>query len=385
MHNAPEILAKCIVSENAAQGDTCSSGGSCSNKDACSSSGSCSSKDACSSGGSCSTKDACSNSGFYSNKDACSSGGSCSIADFLAASRLPKKEARECLKHVLNLSDSFILAHSADYFIQEKALIKLRDMEKNRLSGLPLAYVLEKRYFYRNEFYCPCGVLIPQPDTEILVENAVFAGKKYGQGFTDNISAPNCTALPETEKISFGNTEKSESDSFAILDLCSGTGCIGISVAEELAPFFKEIHLVLADIDKTANKASEINARNILKKYKNIKTEIINSDLFSDISASFDLLLTNPPYIKTSEIATLDNEVKAEPLLALDGGEDGLFLIKKIIENAKEHLNAHGSIFIEIGCTQGAEVWELLKRNSFQNIKIIKDLSGLDRVLKANI
>ena len=241
-------------------------------------------------------------------------------------------------------------------------LIKLEDKEvseevkkefeknlKKLTLGYPIQYITHKQEFMKLPFYVDESVLIPQPDTEILVEETLKEIEKY-----ENVK---------------------------ILDLCTGSGCIGISIAQ----YAKNVEKVtLADISKDALVVARKNA--CLNNVEN-KVEFVRSDLFTNITGLFDGIVSNPPYIKRDVISNLDLEVQREPHLALDGGLDGLDFYKKILENADKYLNPKGFLFLEIGYDQKDDVkkiWEDLwksGRTKLNHFEERKDLAGLDRVI----
>ena len=196
------------------------------------------------------------------------------------------------------------------------------------------------------EFYVDESVLIPQPDTEILAEEVIEIIRK--------------------RKLS------------KVLDLCTGSGAIAVSVAK----FLENVKVYASDI---SNEAIKIARRNSNK--NNVKIEFIHSDLFEEFSGEdkFDIIVSNPPYIKTDIIGTLSQEVQKEPLLALDGGIDGLDFYKKIIKQAKEYLNTNGFLALEIGYDQKEEVENILGKNGYKNIYSKKDLEGHNRIIIAHI
>ena len=181
------------------------------------------------------------------------------------------------------------------------------------------------------------NVLIPQPDTEILVEKAIDILKD----------------IPNAK----------------VLDLCTGSGAIAISIKKELP----DIEMYASDISKNALKVAKRNSENILGKDK---ITFIESDLFEniDLDNGFDLVVTNPPYIKTDVIMTLDKEVQSEPILALDGGKDGLDIYRRIKESI-EKLNIKRTL-LEIGYDQGEDILKI-----FEEATIYKDYAGNDRVV----
>lgn len=251
----------------------------------------------------------------------------------------------------MSVDTSVFLAHPETEIPQNK-LAAISKLVNERKTGKPMAYVLESRSFFHSDFFTPEGVLIPQPDTETLVEEAV--------------------------KTACGLSDKS---SVRILDLCAGTGCIGISVAKELSPFFNNVYLTLSDISLKAYEVFSVNCKKLITE-KNIHINRICGNLFEKIEDKFNLILSNPPYIKTSLIPTLPSEVQAEPVIALDGGKNGTELIFRIITESRNHAMENACMLMEIGYDQGLEVSTMFKSNSMDNVSVIKDLGNCDRVVK---
>ncbi len=194
------------------------------------------------------------------------------------------------------------------------------------------------------DFYVDENVLIPRQDTEILVEEVI------------------------------NNCNKNVKSSYKILDLCSGSGIVGVS----LAKYIKNADVVCADISKSALEIAKQNARK--NKVNNIK--FVCSNMFSNIKDKFDIIVSNPPYIKRNVIKTLQKEVQKEPNIALDGGIDGLDFYKIIACEAYKYLYGNGGLFLEIGYDQKEEVMSLLKRSGeYRNIYSKKDLYGNDRIV----
>lgn len=224
----------------------------------------------------------------------------------------------------------------------EEAIEKFFSDIKKREKHIPLQYILEEQEFMGFSFSVNRHVLVPRQDTEVLVE--------------------------EVAKIAKGKS---------ILDIGTGSGCIIIS----LAKLQKLKKAAGADISKealeTAKKNNEKNGTCV---------HWIQSNLFENIKEKYDIIVSNPPYIKSQQIETLMPEVKDyEPLLALDGGEDGLYFYRNIISNGKKYLEENGKVFFEIGCEQKEAVSQLFKEHGFTSIKTIKDLAGLDRVVSARL
>lgn len=219
-----------------------------------------------------------------------------------------------------------------------------------RKNHMPCQYITKKQMFMGYEFGTARDVLIPRPETELLVEEAL----KQAEDFSEN--------------------------PLRVLDLCCGSGCIGLSFwkkREEAG--HGEDEVILADISDAALALSERNRCQI-----DAKCEIVKSDLFSDINGKFDFILSNPPYIKSGDIAGLMEEVRDfEPRLALDGKESGLYFYEKIIKEAGNYLNEAGRIFFEIGFDQYEDVRRFLVAAGFENVNIVQDYAGLDRVVTA--
>lgn len=220
----------------------------------------------------------------------------------------------------------------------------------------PIEYITNKKSFMNCELYVNSNVLIPRSDTEILVENLI-----------------------DILNNEFGNYKKN--DEIKILELCTGSGCIPVGtlmyLKEKNKELFNRIKFISIDI---SHKALEVAKVNVDKYDLDEKIQLIQSDLFNNVpSNEFDIIVSNPPYIETNIINSLSKNVKKEPIIALDGGEDGLYFYNEITKNAKEFLKDNGYIIYEIGYNQAESVCNVLKENGFKNNIIKKDLSGNDR------
>ncbi len=254
-------------------------------------------------------------------------------------------KAKMLLSSILNKSKEYLIIYSDEEIskeLEKDFFDKIEILKENT----PIQYILNKQEFMGLEFYVDESVLIPQPDTEILAEEVIEIIRK--------------------RKLS------------KVLDLCTGSGAIAVSVAK----FLENVKVYASDI---SNEAIKIARRNSNK--NNVKIEFIHSDLFEEFSGEdkFDIIVSNPPYIKTDIIGTLSQEVQKEPLLALDGGIDGLDFYKKIIKQAKEYLNTNGFLALEIGYDQKEEVENILGKNGYKNIYSKKDLEGHNRIIIAHI
>ena len=216
-----------------------------------------------------------------------------------------------------------------------------------RITHYPLQYIVGEWEFMGLTFKVNEHVLIPRQDTEVLVEKAVSVIESEFTNYKGNIN---------------------------VMDMCTGSGCIGISVAKNV----NHTHVTCVDVSKEALEVAKENAQN--NKVKNIS--FVQSDLFTNVSGKYNVIISNPPYITSSEIEKLMPEVKDyEPRIALDGDKDGLKFYRLIIERSKEYLEEKGFILFEIGYDQGKQVKELLKQKGFADIEVLKDLSGNDRVV----
>lgn len=242
--------------------------------------------------------------------------------------------------------------------VKEELLEELERVLKQREQRVPLQYLMGECEFMGYDFYVDERVLIPRQDTECLVELAVESIRekkvKLGQEYSEADHGENVSKVK-------------------VLDLCTGSGCIGISVAK-LCP---DTEVTLADISEGALSVAKKNADNL-----GADVTLIRGNLFENIEGRFDYILSNPPYIPSEVIEGLMPEVKEhEPRLALDGEADGLSFYRKIINEAPDYLNPEGRIYFEIGAEQGKDLIRLMDERGFSEVKVHKDLAGLDRIV----
>ena len=259
----------------------------------------------------------------------------------LTAAEVPDADldAWYLLEWCTGVSRSHYLAYP-DEIISHDQEEQYRASLVKRERRIPLQQITGEQEFMGLSFYVNEHVLIPRQDTEILVEE----------------------------------TAKFLRDGMQFLDLCTGSGCILLSLLH-LEPGVEGTGV---DLSPEALKVAEKNRERL-----GAKAALIQSDLFDKIESAFDVIVSNPPYIKRAEIETLMDEVRLhEPYMALDGHEDGLYFYRKIAEEAPKYLRAGGGLFLEIGCDQGACVAELLRQQGFADVKVVKDLAGLDRVVE---
>ena len=262
-----------------------------------------------------------------------------------------KTDAFYLLEYVFNMNrSSFFLKGNESIEDNQTGKIKeYFDKIDIRKNHTPLQHITNCQEFMGLSFYVDENVLIPRQDTEILVEKAIEI----------------CNG------IDIGNTDGNK---VRVLDMCTGSGCIAVS----LAKLCKNTMVTAVDLSDKALEVAVINAKN-----NEADINFKESDLFTSLSETlFDIIVSNPPYIKTGDIENLMEEVKFnEPFMALDGSEDGLKFYRRITEESVKYLRAGGYLVYEIGYDQAVEVRAIMESNGFDDIEIIKDLAGLDRVV----
>lgn len=255
----------------------------------------------------------------------------------------PKLKARILMQYILNKERQYILVHDNEELTKEQ-LEKYFLCIKKIASGIPLQHITNLQEFMKLNFYVDENVLIPRPDTETLVEEVIKISTKV-----------------RAKKI---------------LDLCTGSGAIAVS----LAKYLENVQIAAVDI---SSKALQVAIRNAKNNNVEEKITFIESDLFTDIvKEKYDIIVSNPPYIKSNVIPNLNEEVRKEPYIALDGGIDGLNFYKKIIKNGYEYLKYKGYLCLEIGYDQKEEVEQIIKNDGkYFNTYSKKDLYGNDRII----
>ena len=257
----------------------------------------------------------------------------------------PKQKARLIMQYVLNKPKEYILIYDKNQVSKEEEERYMNNINK-LCKGTPVQYITNFQEFMNMRFYVNKNVLIPRQDTEVLVEEVISLAKK--------------------------------STDIKILDLCTGSGIIGISLSKNL----KNAEVYASDISEGALKVAKIN-----NEKNNAKVNYIHSDLFENIpKIKFDYIVSNPPYIKTDVIETLSDEVRKEPILALDGGYDGLKFYTKIAKEAINYLKYGGYLCLEIGYDQKDDVIDILeKTGNYTKIYCKKDLCDNDRIIIAKV
>lgn len=271
------------------------------------------------------------------------------------------------LEHCLKQNKTWILVHSEKELSAEQ-FSWLTEAVAKRKTGLPVAYITGHKEFYGYDFTVSPDVLIPKPDTEILVEKAI-----------DEIIT----------KIEF-----QPEIVLSVCDMCAGSGCIGISVLKNLIEEFKIPSgqlpkFTIADISEKALDIAKQNAKKLLPPAEFEELRFIQTDLFSEVPFTFDLILTNPPYIPAKMVTALLKDGRNEPRLALDGDiglfgvpteeNDGLGIIRRLVPESYGHLAYNGVLLMETGEYNAAATKIIFEQNKFRCTKIFKDLEGQDR------
>ncbi len=253
----------------------------------------------------------------------------------------PRFEAEIMVMSVLGINRTQLIT-DGKRIVTDRETANVNEMVNRRLSGEPLQYITGECEFMSLSFFTDRGVLIPRSDTETLVETVL---------------------------------EQMDGEKTNVLDICAGSGCIGISIAH----YRKNAFVRLIDI---SDKALETAQKNIEKNNVSSRVSAMKMDILQECPVGeYDIIVSNPPYIETETIGTLQTEVKDfEPILALDGGADGLMFYRRIAEITPLILKKDGIMAFEIGYKQGDAVKEIME-NNFLNVKVIKDLCGNDRVV----
>lgn len=255
----------------------------------------------------------------------------------------PKLKSRLLMQSILNQTRQYVIVNDMEELEknkEEQYFSAIKILKK----GIPIEHITHQKEFMKLNFFVDKNVLIPRQDTEILVEEVIKIAQKT-------------------------NAKK-------ILDLCTGSGAIAIS----LAKYLPQSEITAIDISNDALKIAKKNAVS-----NNVENQItfISSDMFTNLNEEkFDIIVSNPPYIKTNVIDNLDIQVKNEPHIALDGGKDGLYFYKKIINESYQYLKYKGFLCLEIGFDQKIDVIELIENtNNFDGTYSKKDLYDNDRII----
>lgn len=271
----------------------------------------------------------------------------------------PVVEAGVMLCFALECDRVFLYTHSENA-IDDKILERYLTFINLRAKGMPIQYITGHQEFMSLDFAVNSHVLIPRHDTEILVETVI----EYVNGLYTAVSISGSPSpVPQVH----------------ILDIGTGSGCIAVSIAY----YARQCRITAADISQKALETAFLNA---FKNNVSDRIEFVRSNLFDSLNEQkFDVIVSNPPYIPSDEINFLQTEVrKFEPVIALDGGQDGLDFYRRIVDEAPRFLKPQGLLAFEVGCGQSQDVAGLMKGMYF-DISIIKDLAGIERVVTGRL
>ncbi len=255
----------------------------------------------------------------------------------------PKMKARLLMQFVLNKSRQYIIVNDTQNLTTNQEEMYKKAIEKLK-KGIPIEHITHQKEFMKLTFFVDNNVLIPRQDTETVVEEAIKIGRTI-----KNVQ---------------------------ILDLCTGSGAIAVS----LAKYIKNSKITAIDI---SHKAIQIAKKNAINNKVESQITFLESDLFENLpEQKYDIIISNPPYIKKDVLKSLSKQVKKEPIIALDGGYDGLDFYRKIISKAYDYLKFSGYLILEIGYDQKEDVIDLIKKqDKYNKIYCKKDLCGNDRVI----
>ena len=243
----------------------------------------------------------------------------------------------------MNMEKLFL---NADRSINQKKIDLIEKLTSRKTKGEPTAYITKNSYFYSLEFHVNKNTLIPRPETEQLVSESL----KLIQ----------------------------ENNYYKILDLCCGSGCIGISILKNSK---NKVEISFSDISK---EALEVCKKNIKKHKVNRYSKILNQDLYGKDSKKYDLIVSNPPYVSKKDFIKLEkNIINFEPRLALISDKNGIYHLEKIILESQKNLKIGGSLIVEVGASQASKVIKIFKKVGFNDIVVSKDLNKIDRIISA--
>lgn len=280
----------------------------------------------------------------------------------------PRLDAELILAHTLGLTrvDLYVRFEQP---LQQSELASVRALVERRRKGEPVAYLLGKREFYGRTFAVDARVLVPRPETEVLVGVVLELLPKPGAAATETdaaVAADGPTGEPAERRV---------------LDVCTGSGAIAVTLAAERAD-------LRVDATELSEGAAEVARGNASKHGVGDRVRVLLGDLFGPVEKGrrYDVIASNPPYIPSADVAGLMADVRDfEPHLALDGGDDGLVLVRRLLNEAPEYLLAGGALVLEIGHDQGRRVAELARAQGYEEVALKEDYSGIERVVLARV
>lgn len=257
------------------------------------------------------------------------------------------------MEHITGYDRAYYFSHQEEE-LREQQTEEYKKMIEKRAQHIPLQHLTGVQEFMGYEFKVNENVLVPRMETEFLVEDAIDILRRI-------------YAVPY----------RAENKTIRVLDLCTGSGCIVISILKWMQKNNVNIEGIAVDISEKALEVARENAEKL-----EVSPVFLQGDLFEPVEGKFEVIVSNPPYIPTQDIETLDPEVKDhDPYLALNGEEDGLHFYRRIIKESTEYMMPGGWMLFEVGHDQGKAVHRLMREHGYSNVEVQKDLSGLDRIV----
>jgi len=283
------------------------------------------------------------------------------------------KEAEQLVTQGLDIE--LVDLYKNDPVLDDKKCLYIDEMAQRRSRREPLQYIVGYCKFLDVKILVGCGVLIPRPETELIAEMAVKRVRSY------ELRVKNQDSVVQAHNSNLAALTSIQKSQLRILDLCTGSGCLALALARE----FPDAHVFGTDISEIALDYSKRNAE--LNRVNNV--EFRRGHLFEplcgrrDTTPGFDLIISNPPYIRTDEIQTLQPEIRDwEPARALDGGADGLNFYREIISQAGKFLKTNGILMLELGAGCADEAVEMMKAAGYADVELLKDYAGIERIIQ---
>lgn len=297
---------------------------------------------------------------------------------FKDVSQSPRLDAELLLRRALKDVDRIYLLMNLDKEVSENEFKEFEKMALQRLKHRPIAYILGVREFMGLDFEVREGVLIPRPDTEILVERAFKSIDDLQENLSNGeVKSSPVNSISDSIEKEIGFSIVAKINSIKVLDIGTGSGAIAIS----LKYYRPKISVDAVDLSDDALEVSMNNSKKILG---DGKINLIKSDLFKNVHDKYDIIVSNPPYIEKKDMKEMDAQVlDYEPHSALFAEDEGLFFYKKIIVEAKKYLNDNGRLIFECGHDQAYKIKDIFISEGYVDIEITKDLAGINRVVEA--
>lgn len=292
-------------------------------------------------------------------------------------SSTPRLDIEILISKVLGYENKIDLMMNYDRILTDEEFYSFIQLFSKREQSMPIAYIINKREFMGYDFYVDERVLIPRPDTEIIVEEVI------------NIIVEKMNNIEKNDICCSNNSnsiDNGDERSIKLLDMCVGSGAIALSTSKYLSEnqnIDKNLEVYGVDISTGALEVSKLNMKMLeIPNVELIESDLFNSEKLKKLEGQLDVIVSNPPYIEDDIVATLSKDVKDfEPVLALAGGDDGMDFYNSIIESAVNYLKKGGTLIFESGHDQAVKISDKMKSCGFENIYTKKDLQGFERAV----